>query len=136
MKFAIFLLAVLIAALVGWGFETHRRKLKRCRFSDRNLIPVDTIVSKHFGDSEKHSQLIYWWNEVSKKLKLDARKLRPDDRFDKELAPVEGFVTEDETIQLDDLIDDLGLSQVRLKSNKTLDTIGELVEFLALNVET
>jgi hypothetical protein len=130
------LIAILIAALIGWGLESHRRQLKRGRLSDRNSIPVDTIVSKHFDDAEKHAQLIYWWNEVSKTLKLDARKLRPDDRFDKELAPVEGFITEDETIQLNDLIDDLGLSQVRLKSNKTLDTIAELVEFLAMNAET
>ena len=82
-------------------------------------------------DAEARQELAQWWNKVASVLRIDAGLLRPSDRFDSELAPLAGFPIEDEIVALNDLIDDLGLSDQQKQQLSRLETFGELVSFLS-----
>ena len=129
--------SILIAAIVmvivicglgfGWIVDRERLRLKRLRFKNREFVDVDELIKKHFPDvPDIQDSMVHWWNRAASILEIDPRLLRPDDRFDDKLAPVAGFLMSDEILELEELIDDLGLS-----TETKLNTLGEYVLFLA-----
>jgi hypothetical protein len=95
---------VLTALVLGWAIERHRRTLKASRFRSREPIPVEQLVAAYVtDDAESRVRLVYWWKRAASILRIDAELLRPDDRFDRELAPVPGFPIEDELVELNEL---------------------------------
>jgi hypothetical protein len=123
------IILVAIAVFLGWVSERQRRKLKTLRFKTRTPVPVEELVAAHFRDDvDSRERLVYWWKRGASLLGVDATLLRPDDRFDCELAPVAGFLAEDELVDLDELIDELGFAAQRPPGK--LETFGEYVQFV------
>ena len=85
-------------------FNRARIRDKRKRFSSRSVLSVDQIYADYFSKTGFPQDLVIeLWLDLAKTLKLEAGRLRPDDRFDKELAPstkVGGFVDELEDLHL------------------------------------
>jgi hypothetical protein len=80
---------VVFGAVLAWSFVPHRRRL--ARFADREELPPERIYSQFFAEHNFPRELVSeLWNEVAVPLRVPPGKLRPADRFDKELAPVKG----------------------------------------------
>ena len=124
----IFGVALVAASVFFWSLIPHRRRLMR--FRQREELALDTIFTDFFGASGFPRPLVLeLWNEVASLLRVPPGKLRPSDRFDKELAPVEGW-------EFDDEIGDLNwAAEKRLKElGKSADlpeiqTIRDYIEF-------
>lgn len=71
---------------VLWHFNPHKQRFKR--LSNREDIPMDAIYGRFFSGTNFRKDLVLeLWNEVATLLRVPPGKLRPLDRFDKELAP-------------------------------------------------
>jgi len=94
-------LLLVAAAGVVFALELRRLPKKRARFADRESVPVLTIFDRYYADrgidQPTFSRL---WTRVAEILRLDATRLRPTDRLDLELAPVKGYLAEDEVVAL------------------------------------
>lgn len=124
------LVLVLASIILGWGIERHRRRLKASRFAVREAVSVECQVEACFGgDVESRRSLENWWKKLAHILRIAPDLLRADDRFDRELAPLAGFPTEDELDEVNDLIIDLGLADECQRQQ--IETFGECVRFLS-----
>lgn len=89
----------IFGGLTAWALYMDRRRQlsKRRRFACRQPIPLDEIYETFYENSglERESVLRYW-KEVARLLALDARRLRPGDRFAEEYGPIEGEELGDE----------------------------------------
>lgn len=71
---------------VLWHFNPQRQRLKHLR--SREDLPMDAIYDRFFSETGLQKSLVLEvWAEVATLLRVPAGKLRPSDRFDKELAP-------------------------------------------------
>ena len=125
--FFLFLIYVLVSRL-----EFSRVKEKQSRFSNRISIPVNQIYEKYYRGSELDKKsFIENWEKAASLLKLDSTLLRPDDNFDKELAPVKGSITIDETEELDFmLLDYCKKKGIKRKELKIPKTFGEFIKII------
>lgn len=95
---AISVLTVLSGTLVWISWPTQLR-LKR--FAARPTLDWGQIYAQFFAGTSFPKQLVCeLWLEVARTLRLPPGKLRPSDRFDKELAAVEGWEEGDESEQM------------------------------------
>ncbi len=99
---------ILCVLLAVAGFAAHatakqRLKLKHSRFAQRDSMPLELIAATYYPTFNK-DEVKRVWALVGKTLALDAKTLRPTDRFANELAPVKGFLTEDELVDLEDVL--------------------------------
>jgi hypothetical protein len=105
---------------VLWHFNPHKQRLKRLR--NREDIPMDAIYNQFFsGANLPKDMVLELWNEVATLLRVPPGKLRPSDRFDKELAP--GGVW----LRLDD-----DAVQVNLSAQFRLKSVGAKTSFSAM----
>jgi hypothetical protein len=125
---AVFILALVTVSVWLWNVIPHKEKLKRLR--NREEFTSDEIYSRFFADKNLPKGLVLGvWNEVADSLRLPKGKLRPSDRFDKELAPVKGWEYDD------DIVEVIWAAQHQIKeSGATFDlskiqTLGDYVEF-------
>ncbi len=123
---AIFL-AIQIVIFVVRNFGRIRRKRKR--FAHRSALPCDRIYQTYFAESGLDQiDVQESWQELATTLKLDSQRLRPTDRFDRELAPVAGTTKLDEL----DVLEAVLAIRVRARSLQavdleTLDTIDDYI---------
>ncbi len=90
---------VALGGVLAWNFIPHRRRL--ARFADREALSADSIYSEFFAANNFPKELVSeLWNDVAVPLRVPPGKLRPSDRFDKELAPVEGWEFDDDTLEV------------------------------------
>jgi hypothetical protein len=79
-------LSGVLCLLVLWNFNPHRQRLRHIR--NREDLPMEAIYSQFFTEANLPKGLVLeLWNEVATLLRVPPGKLRPSDRFDKELAP-------------------------------------------------
>src|SRR5438552_2763504 len=91
--------ALVAGGVLAWNFIPYRRRLER--FADRDDLSLDGIYSQCFAAQNLPKGLVLeLWNEVAAPLRVPPGKLRPPDRFDKELAPVKGWELDDDTIEV------------------------------------
>lgn len=123
-----------IAALIGFGalaLFLMRRTISRrdsCAISDREDLDPDAIYSRFCeANGWPRSLALELWSEIAHSLDIPPGKLRPNDRFDGELGPVEEW---------DDNIVDLHMAAERRMSRlniccKTLKirTVKEYITF-------
>ena len=104
--FALFLgLTAAGGAIFAYRFEEKRLPTKHGRFDGREALSPDDIYERYFaGTGMPRERVVAVWLEIAQLLRLDAGKLRPSDRFDSELAPVEGHLVEDELSDIEDLL--------------------------------
>ncbi len=119
---------VVAGGVLAWNFIPHRRRLER--FADREDLSLDSIYSQFFAANNLPKGLVLeLWNEVAVPLRVPSGKLRPSDRFDKELAPVKGWELDDDTLEVH------WAAQRRLKKLgvntdiSTVQTLRDYVEF-------
>ena len=98
------LIGIGFAIFIGVHFVIYvlrnfgRIPCKRQRFAHRPALPWDRIYQTFFAESGLDPiDVEQSWQELATTLKLDPQRLRPTDRFDRELGPVAG------TTQLDEL---------------------------------
>jgi hypothetical protein len=115
-----------------WSFVASRRK-RQAEFGGREALLSEEIFARYYADSGLDMNVVVrLWNECAAKLKLPPEKLRPSDRFDRELAASDFWAS------LDDPREELaryatahaklfGMT-IDLKGTKTLD---ELIRQLA-----
>ena len=121
--FAIFLVVHIVIFVVR-NFGRIRRK--RQRFADRPALPCDRIYQTYFAESALDPiDVQESWTELANTLKLDPQRLRPTDRFDRELAPVAGTTKLDELDVLEAVlalrVRTRGLQVVDLETLETID---------------
>jgi hypothetical protein len=123
---AIIGLAILVAT-VTWSIIAPRRRRLR-RFAGRDVLTLDEVYSRFFAAKDLPKNLVVeLWTEVAKPLGVPAGKLRPTDRFDNELAPIEKWD--------DDIVEVQWAAERRLtQTGKRVDlsqikTLGDYVEF-------
>lgn len=81
--------------------EKKRLEKKRARFADRPPLLLEDIYETHYKDANfDFVSFARFWKELASLLNLDPTKLRPTDRFDEELAPVDGYLAEDELVDI------------------------------------
>lgn len=131
--------AGLAGGLLAWaiGRDRKRKQTKRNRFAKRESLSLEEIYSRFYETTnlDKEYFLLYW-REVANLLSLEAGRLRPSDRFDKELRPVEDQELGDE---LEDLHEFLYLeSQEKCIDYvpERLKTIDDVVRLLAGQADT
>ncbi|MCH8315235.1 MAG: hypothetical protein IIA64_04610 [Planctomycetes bacterium] len=121
--FAIFLVVhIVIFVLRNYG----RIRRKQERFAGRPVLPCDRIYQTYFPESGLDQiDVQHSWQELAKTLKLDPQRLRPTDRFDRELAPVVGTTKLDELHVLEAVlalrVRTRGLQAVDLETLETLE---------------
>ena len=110
-----------------------KRKIEReARFAGRLDLSPHQIYEQFYAESGyDEKDVIYLWDLIAHHLGLNARKLRPTDRFDSELSPVTGY-------ELLDEIEDLTVF-VRLEAEKRktvfkpseLQSVDDVIRLLA-----
>ena len=126
----VWLIGVVIVggAVLVWRFIPQRRRLER--FAGRDELSLDSVYSEFFAANKLPKELVLeLWNEVAVPLRIPPGRLRPSDRFEKELAPVEGWELDDDTIEVH------WAARCRLKKLgldadiSTIRTLADYVEF-------
>src|SRR5580704_3259191 len=95
MYIVLFSFIVVCVAVAIWCVFPMRRRA--ARFRERVDLSPDEIYAKFFSQEERHGKalILDLWNEVAVILEVPPGKLRPTDRFDKELAPEKGWEYDD-----------------------------------------
>lgn len=119
---------VVAGAVLAWNFIPHRRRL--ARFADREDLSADSIYRQFFAAKKFPQELVSeLWNEVAVPLRVPPGKLRPSDRFDKELAPVEGWAFDDDIVEVH-WAAERRLRKIGIKVDcADVHTLGDYVEF-------
>ena len=92
-------LAAVAGAVWAWKFIPQRRRL--ARFADREELSAEQIYTGFFATTHFPRALVSeLWTEVALPLRVPPGKLRPSDRFDKELAPVKGWEFDDDIVEV------------------------------------
>jgi hypothetical protein len=79
-------LFMMIGALV-WGAEWYVRAQKLERILSRSSLSEDSIYERYYADSGVDKNAILGaWNEISVALKIPSGKLRPNDRFGRDIG--------------------------------------------------
>lgn len=86
----IYILIVLVTVLTI-GFVFGRKNDKVTQFKNRPNLSLEDIYDQFFAESQLPQEIVAEvWQELANTLELPAGLLRPEDRFDRELAPQEG----------------------------------------------
>ncbi len=83
-----------ISIVIFWEYYV---KIKRNRrFKDRKNLQWEQIYKKFYSDCNLSEELVKkLWMEVAQYLEIPYGMLRPSDRFDSELKPVDGWEFDD-----------------------------------------
>lgn len=105
---------VALYVIVGyWGWVLARSywrtrgrlEKKRARIAQRERIPINAVYPAFFASSGLNEpKVTELWLEVARTLRVDPGKLRPSDRFDRELAPVPEANAVDELEDLAEIV--------------------------------
>lgn len=124
-----FLGVVVVVGIIGLIIvERHTKREKLSRFKERNNIPEEEFYNKFYLSSGLPKDLVLAaLREVAEVLELPQGLLRPDDRFDREFAPVKGSEMDDPRYSLETII----YSKLKkLDSNTNLSTIHTLDDLI------
>jgi hypothetical protein len=119
---------VLAGGLLVWVYVPKKRRLKR--FEYRPELDLDEIYQEFFAAKSLPRDLVCeLWKEISEVLHVPAGKLRPDDRFDRELAAPKGWEYDDELSDLQ-WVAERRLKQIGGQGDLSqIKTVGDYVEF-------
>jgi hypothetical protein len=121
------------ALLYGLYWEKERRAEKTTRLSERDSAPLESIYNefyRHLRVNERDFE--YLWKEIGALLRLEPERLRPTDRFDGELRPVEGKEISDELEDLYDFLESLSESRGKTFEPRTYNTLDDVIRAFAL----
>ena len=122
----------LLLVLAGFGAvhttAKKRLQIKQSRFAQRDSMSLESIARTYYPTFNA-DEVTRLWVLVAQTLALDAEKLRPTDRFDSEFAPVKGYLTEDELVDLEDILSK-HCQQHQIEVPKNLKTLDQFVRFM------
>jgi hypothetical protein len=85
------------AAFVSMGYV---RRVRRQPFVDREPLTPEEIFSTYYKEDGLRSEVfVRLWQEIATLLALPAEKLRPTDRFDQELKPLDHWQFYDDHLE-------------------------------------
>jgi hypothetical protein len=121
-------LSAIVCLPVLWHFDPNNERLSR--LGDREDIPMEVIYSRFFTGTQFPKDLVVeLWNEVASCLRVPPGKLRPSDRFDKELAVHGVWLRLDEDAQAVNLAAQYRLNRIGAKNDLTaVPTLRDYVE--------
>jgi hypothetical protein len=88
---------IVVAAGIGaalWEFLVRRRR--RLAFADRIDMSMDSLFEQYFASTGVQKSVVeHALAEIANAIDLPVGKLRPTDRFERELAPAQGWEYDD-----------------------------------------
>ncbi|MEK7333483.1 MAG: hypothetical protein AAB017_08915 [Nitrospirota bacterium] len=119
----LFLTIVGLGGLTGIFLIVYPKFKKRAIFADRQYLTMDEIYSRYYLDSGLSKDVVLkLWGNVAELLQLPKGKLRPTDKFGKELGPYQVIDDDINELQAFTLrqLKEVGVS-VDFSTIKTLD---------------
>ena len=129
MPFSIFLLwiVVIMLAIAASSVAQRARKARISRFLSREILPISQWQSTYFPNTPKET-IAECLATISRITGIDLGRLRPTDRFDKELKlPIGSFIAG----EWDDIEDQIAKSRRHIQLEKKVLTIGDYIELMA-----
>lgn len=122
------ILVFILGASAGVWTLREGAKRRRVRFANREVLSMDAIYERFFGSKGLPKEaVVELWNEVARPLGIDPGRLRPTDRFDMELSPVEEW--DDDIVEVH-WAAERRLKKMGLKVDSTeVRTLGDYIEF-------
>ena len=125
------IVVLIIGVIIAYIIEAKRLVKKQNRFVEREVLDSREIFEMYFASTGYNDKRVnYLWNRIADILHLEAGKLRPNDRFDVELAPVKGHFVEDELVDLEDFMRDECKVMSKVKPSLSLKTLDEFIRYL------
>jgi len=101
------------------------------RFKERKELTPEEFIDMFYSDTKISPEIV---SEVlcliGTALNIPYGKLRPSDKFNKELAPPKGHEFSDGIVEIDSYLSDY-LEKGRYSLDKNLDSIDDLIRFIA-----
>ncbi len=89
-KFSVLVLLGVCGGTAAFVSIVYVRRVRRQPFADREPLTSEAIFSRYYKeDGLRDEVFIRLWQEIAALLALPAEKLRPTDRFDQELKPLD-----------------------------------------------
>lgn len=115
--------ALAVAGALGMLIPWHRRRQSLTALEGRESLSDDAIYARYYAEAQlPRTVVIQLWHEISQTLKVPASKLRPEDRFGKEIGAY--WITSDDldvlAVKARERAKSLGLS-VDLEKLNTVD---------------
>jgi hypothetical protein len=117
-----------VVCVALWSCYPRWRRLKRIR--GRQDLSAEEIYSRFFGPKGFPRDLtLELWREVAATLRLPPGRLRPTDRFDRELAPPRGWDLYDPIDEVRYAAEDRMERSGSYTDFRTIKTLGDYVAF-------
>jgi hypothetical protein len=110
------------------------RRERRRRFGGREYLEPEEIYSRYYRDTGLTKELVVRvWEECAETLSVESGKLRPSDRFDRELAGLDRLrLTQDDASRL---LEDASLKARQARVAFESDTVATLDDLIRQLVE-
>ncbi len=99
---AVIVVVVILLGLLVVYVQRERSRLRTVQFAERESISFERIYQADFASFRKEDVEVLWL-EIADTLSVPQEKLRPNDRFDHELANPKGFLCDGKMEMLDAL---------------------------------
>jgi hypothetical protein len=123
-------IAILGITLLWFGDRSAKRK-RRVRFQDRPEITEDEFFSMYYKESGIAKEIVSdVLRRIANATEISALKIRPSDRFDRELAPVKGWEYGDGLAEISWFVKDKK-KEARVRESVQLHTVDDLIRYVA-----
>lgn len=118
-----------IFVLIYFLAEKKMKKKKRMRFSDRQSISLDQFYDNYYKNTDIAKDTVRKvLLLVSSSTDIPMEKIRPSDRFDDDLKPIEGWEFDDGLHEISWEIKEI-LNRNANKKMPNIETVDELIVF-------
>jgi hypothetical protein len=99
-KFSVLVLIGVCGGMAALVSIMYVRQIRRQPFTNRESLTSEDIFSTYYKESVVRDEMfIRLWTEIAALLALPAEKLRPTDRFDQELKPLDHWEFYDDHLE-------------------------------------
>lgn len=124
------LLGLAIAGVVAWIWQARVRGARNNFLETRPEMAIDEIYEKFYADKTVSKETVSRaLAEIASALNVPAGRLRPSDRFGKELAPPAGWEDDDELGVLASIAKD---RLARAEADTTVESIRTVDDYIRL----
>ncbi len=126
--FSLVIIVTLVTIAVAGRKASNKRIL---RFRDRAVIDNEEFYQRYYKNTNIPKGIVFEvLTLISKSTGIPVTKIRPSDRFDKELAPTEGWETDDGISDVIWYADDLR-NKAKISKPIILNTVDDLILYVA-----
>jgi len=121
-------IAILVSMIGALVWTYYVRKTKRARFGGRESLSARDLCRQFLTAELTEDEVLGFLEDVSRACDVPRGKLRPDDRFDRELAPVPGWEYDDGLSILPDKLQQRFGGSVSDYNVKNLSTLRDMLQ--------